>query len=234
MSRQRRTTRQASPVRPLGAPSAYGGLLDTAAPGFGRSVCLWTALTPDALLARSAAHGDRAACDELIRRYQDRIYSVAYGFVRNREEALDITQETFLQMLEGLPAFREQASFFTWLHRIAMNRCIDWGRSRRRRPPPVSLDDLVEDGWLEPSDARAASRPDQVLMARELNGQIRAAIAAVPEVFRSVVVLADLEGLSILEIADRLCCPINTVKTRLHRGRRFVRQRLQTYLEAGQ
>jgi RNA polymerase sigma-70 factor, ECF subfamily len=196
-------------------------------------VCQWPRVAPDTLLARLAARGDERACQELMRRYQDRVYSVAYGFVRDREEALDITQETFLQMLEALPRFREQASFFTWLHRIALNRCIDWGRSRRRRPQPVSLDDLVAEGWLEPADRQADWRPDQALMAKELNGQIQSAIAAVPEVFRSVVVLADVEGLSILEIANRLCCPVNTVKTRLHRGRRYVRQRLQPYLESG-
>src|SRR5436309_3235178 len=94
---------------------------------------------PDALLARAAARGDDAACAELIRRYRDRVYRVAYGYVQDRDEALDITQETFLQMVEGLPRFREQANFYTWLHRIALNRCLDWGRSRTRRPPAASL-----------------------------------------------------------------------------------------------
>ena len=68
---------------------------------------------PDVLLARSAARGDQLARGELIRRYQDRIYQVAYGYVHDRDEALDITQDTFLQMLEGLPRFREQANFYT-------------------------------------------------------------------------------------------------------------------------
>src|SRR5947209_10630391 len=83
---------------------------------------------PDAVLARSAARGDDEACGELIRRYRDRIYRVACGYVGDHEEALDITQETFLQMVEGLPRFREHANFYTWLHRIALNRCLDWGR----------------------------------------------------------------------------------------------------------
>jgi RNA polymerase sigma-70 factor (ECF subfamily) len=187
----------------------------------------------DKLLARSAASGDEIARGELIRRYQDRIYQVAYGFVRDRDEAMDITQDTFLQMLEGLPRFREQANFYTWLHRIALNRCIDWGRRRTRRAQPVSLDDLIEEGWTEPADGRPTSRPDQALMAKELRGQIFAAIDTVPELFRSVVLLADVEGMSIGEIAARLRCPVNTVKTRLHRGRCLVRRRLRDYLEAG-
>ncbi len=188
---------------------------------------------PDALLARAAARGDDAACAELIRRYQDRIYRVIYGYVQDRDEALDLTQETFLQMLEGLPRFREQANFYTWLHRIALNRCLDWGRGRTRRPPAVSLSHLVDEGWAEPADARAASRHDEMLMAQELRKQIQAAIDAVPELFRTVVLLADVEGLSTQEIADRLGCPLNTVKTRLYRGRALVRRRLQAYLESG-
>src|SRR5216684_7485825 len=89
---------------------------------------------PDAVLARAAARGDDEACGELIRRYRARIYRVAYGYVGDHEEALDITQETFLQMVEGLPRFREQANFYTWLHRIALNRCLDWARRRTRHP----------------------------------------------------------------------------------------------------
>src|SRR5206468_6488749 len=96
------------------------------------------------------------------------------------EEALDVTQETFLQMLKGLSRFREQANFYTWLHRIALNRCIDWGRSRSRRPPPISLDDLLDEGFVQPVDGRAASRPDLALMTQERHGQTDPAIAAGP------------------------------------------------------
>jgi RNA polymerase sigma-70 factor (ECF subfamily) len=192
---------------------------------------------PDERLARAAAQGDDVACGELVRRYRDRIYRVVYGYVGDPDAALDITQETLLQMLEGLPRFREQASFYTWLHRIAVNRCLDWGRERTRRPPSTSLDHPASEGWAEPADGRAASRPDYVLMAKELRSQIHAAIAAVPELYRIhplrgyPVLLADVEGLSTREIAERLGCPLNTVKTRLYRGRVVVRRRLRAYLE---
>jgi RNA polymerase sigma-70 factor, ECF subfamily len=191
----------------------------------------WVDQCPDSALVRSAREGDVAACQELIRRYQDRIYAVAYGYVQNREEALDITQDTFLRMLEGLPRFREQANFYTWLYRIAVNRCIDWRRTRTRRPPPVSLDELVMDGGTELSVSGAAVHPQAALETKELREQIRAAIARVPEVYRIVMVLADLQGLSNGEIAAILGCPINTVKSRLHRGRLFVRDRLEPYLK---
>jgi RNA polymerase sigma-70 factor (ECF subfamily) len=191
----------------------------------------WVVETPDSALVRAARQGDIAACQELIGRYQDRIYAVAYGYVQNREEALDITQDTFVRMLEGLPRFREQANFYTWLYRIAVNRCIDWRRTRTRRPPPLSLDELVVDGSMELSEPGAAMHPQAALETKELREQIRVAIAAVPEVYRIVMVLADLQGLSNGEIAAIVNCPINTVKSRLHRARLFVRDRLEAYLK---
>jgi RNA polymerase sigma-70 factor (ECF subfamily) len=233
MNGQGRQTARVSARRSEGGLAAREEAAGTAATGFRVGRSAEPGAAPDAALARSASRGDDEACGELIRRYRDRIYRVAYGYVGDHEEALDITQETFLQMVEGLPRFREQANFYTWLHRIALNRCMDWGRRRTRRPPPVSLDDLTDEGWAEPADSRAASRPDHVLMAKELRRQINAAIDAVPELFRRVVLLADVEGLSTQEIADRLGCPVNTVKTRLYRGRSLVRRRLQAYLESG-
>lgn len=187
----------------------------------------------DSLLVRSARSGDAVACQELIRRYQGRIYAVAYGYVQDREEALDITQDTFVRMLEGLPRFREEANFYTWLYRIVVNRCIDWRRRRTRRPPPASFHDLVADE-AEPAEPRPSLQPHEALEAKELREQLRAAIAAVPEIYRIVVVLADVQGLSSAEIARILRCPVNTVKTRLHRGRLVVRERLSAYLKGEQ
>jgi RNA polymerase sigma-70 factor, ECF subfamily len=187
--------------------------------------------TPDALLARSAAKGDETACRELIRRYQDRIYTVACSYVRDPEEALDITQDAIVRIIEGLPRFRGQSSFYTWLHRIVVNRCLDWRRSRSRRPLPLSLEEVISVGGNEPVDTRRAMQPHHVLETKELREQLTAAIAAVPDVYRTVVVLADVQGLSSAEIAQILDCPVNTVKTRLHRGRVAIRERLREYLQ---
>jgi RNA polymerase sigma-70 factor (ECF subfamily) len=186
--------------------------------------------SPDSLLARLARQGSVTACEELIRRYQDRVYAVAYSYVHDAEEALDITQDTFLRMVEGLPRFREQANFYTWLYRIAVNRCIDRRRHRSRYPPPTSFEEFAGDRAMELTERRAALCPHEALEAQELREQIRTAIAAVPEVYRMVVILSDIQGLSSAEIAQILRCPVNTVKTRLHRGRLVIRQRLEAYL----
>jgi RNA polymerase sigma-70 factor (ECF subfamily) len=187
--------------------------------------------TPDSTLVRLAREGSVAACEELIRRYQDRIYTIAYSYVHDNEEALDITQDTFLRMIEGLPRFREQANVYTWLYRIVVNRCIDRRRKKARQPPPTSFQDLETDRALELTESRAAHCPQAALEQRELREQIHKAIAAVPEIYRMPVILADVQGLSMAEIAQILRCPVTTVRTRLHRGRTAVRQRLEAYLK---
>ena len=184
---------------------------------------------PDSELVRLARRGEVAASQELIRRYQDRIYMVAFSYVQDPDEAVDITQDTFLRMLAGLSRFQERSNFSTWLHRIAVNRCIDWHRRRERRPPPASLEEMAAAG-AEIPDTRRALQPHEVLERKELREQIRAAIAAVPALYRTVVMLADVQGLSMAEIAQILRCPTNTVKTRLHRGRLIIRDRLKDYL----
>lgn len=184
---------------------------------------------PDSELVRLARRGKVAASQELIRRYQDRIYTVALSYVQDPDEAIDITQDTFLRMLAGLPRFQERSSFSTWLNRIVVNRCIDWHRRRDRHPPPASLEAMTAAG-VEFPDPRRALCPSEVLEAKELREEIRAAIAAVPVPMRTAVILADLQGLSMAEIAEILRCPIGTVKTRLHRGRLIIRERLRDYL----
>jgi RNA polymerase sigma-70 factor, ECF subfamily len=187
--------------------------------------------SPDSALVRLARQGSIAACEALIRRYQDRVYSIVCGYVHDPEEALDITQDTFVRMVEGLPRFREQSSFYTWLYRIAVNQCIDRRRKRIRYPATASFQEFENDRTLVLTERRAELCPHEALEAQELREQIRAAIAAVPEVYRMVVILADIQGLSSAVIAQILRCPVNTVKTRLHRGRLVVRQRLEAYLK---
>jgi RNA polymerase sigma-70 factor (ECF subfamily) len=186
--------------------------------------------TSDAVLVRLAREGATAAWEELICRYQDRVYTIAYGYLHDAEDALDVTQETFLRVVEGLPRFREQANFYTWLYRIVVNLCIDRQRKAGRRPPAISLDEIPGETGVGPVETRTALCPQRALETRELRDQIDAAIAALPEPYRLVVILADIEGLSHGEIAGILRCPVNTTKTRLHRGRLLIRERMKDYL----
>jgi RNA polymerase sigma-70 factor, ECF subfamily len=193
------------------------------APPFGR-----LEKAPDSTLIRLARQGSLMACDALIRRYQDRVYTIASSYVHDPQEALEITQDSLMNLFERLPQFPEHAGFYPWLCRIVVDRCIDGDRRRRSLP---SLQDLASEKAVDRTEERLARCPDEALEAAGLQEQLRAAVAAVPEIDRMVVILADIEGLSSAEIAPILGCPVDSVQTRLQRGRRVIRQQLDAHLK---
>src|SRR5436309_9771981 len=110
---------------------------------------------PDTILVREARGGDAGAYGELVRRYQDRVYTLIYGLIQNHDDALDLTQDVFLRAYGSLRHFREQAVFYTWLYRIALNACIDFNRRKKRHLEPCSIHDQgLNDVGFEPSDRR--------------------------------------------------------------------------------
>lgn len=166
-----------------------------------------------ALIAASR-RGDAAAYDSLVGAYQDRIYQVTYRVTGNPEDAWDAAQDAFLKAFRALQAFRGDAAFSTWLHRIAVNAALD---IVRRRPPQTP----------DPLDAVAVlADADRELERRELQRRIHGAIAGLPPDQRVAVVLRDLQGLSYGEIASVLRVPVGTVRSRLSRGRETLRQTL--------
>lgn len=190
------------------------------------------AAVPDSLLVRGSKSGDRDAFAELVRRYQDKIYTIVYGQLQSREDALDLTQEVFIKAHRRLPDFREDSVFYTWLYRIAVNTCIDFARRRQRTQEPFSLeaDQLAEAGY-EPVDERASVDPQRRLVNKELGARLRAAVQSLPDTLRMAVILHDIEGLPQKEIAVIMGCPLGTVKSRIQRGRYELRDRLKPYLD---
>lgn len=162
--------------------------------------------SPDQELVRRFQDGDEAAFVELVRRHEKRVYNVAYRMLGRSQDALDATQEAFLHCFRHLPSFRGEAAFSTWLYRIAVNACYD---VLRRRSPAGSLDAQL----AEP--APAPDHADQVSLAADLER----ALAALPEDFRVVIVLHELQDLPVEQVAAVLGLPQGTVKSRLHRGR---------------
>ncbi|HEX2154165.1 MAG TPA: RNA polymerase sigma factor SigM [Acidimicrobiia bacterium] len=165
------------------------------------------------LLARFR-QGDRRAFDELMRRHEDRVFAVCLRIMRHREAALDAVQDTFLTAFRKADQFRGDAQFSTWLYRIAVNTCYDHLRRSKRRP----AEPLPEEH--DPPDAGARD----ALEAAELRPDLNAALAAIGEDFRAAIVLADVQGLPLTEVADILGVAEGTVKSRLHRGRRQLAQ----------
>lgn len=160
-----------------------------------------------------AAHlgGERGAFDEIVDRYEARVYAVALRMCGDAEAARDVTQDVFITALRSLKAFRGEARISTWLHRIAVNASLDRLRRRqRRREQP--LDETIE-GAVPGLD------PEEAAVETERATAVRLAIAALPVEFRAVIVLHDLQGLDYSKVAESLEIPLGTVKSRIHRAR---------------
>jgi len=180
-------------------------------------------------LAKLAKTGDRRAFAELVDLYKDKIFHHAYRMLNNKHEAEDAVQDTFLRLYKNLDRYDESQKFSTWIFRIATNLCID--RLRKRRPT-YSLDAEVTDGdgtsndfyTMMPSDE---DTPEKQVIVSETQQQILNAIETMPEKYKSIVMLRYMQDLSLQEISDVLDMPVTTIKTRLHRGREFLRKKLE-------
>jgi RNA polymerase sigma-70 factor (ECF subfamily) len=189
---------------------------------------------PDGMLVREAKVGNAEAYGELVSRYQDKVFTLVSSKVPAREDALDLTQEVFLKAHSAIGRFREDAVFYTWIYRIALNTCIDFNRRRMRMQEPFSLDgEILAESGYEPVDESPWRDPERVLENKELRAQLRRAIDALSEPLRMAVVLHDVEGLSQKEIAELMKCPLGTVKSRIQRGRLELRQQLAQFVDGG-
>lgn len=171
-----------------------------------------TAQPTDAELAHALANGDAAALDELMRRHEDLVFAVCLRIMGSREAALDAAQETFVTLFRKADRYREEAAFTTWLYRVATNTCYDMLRRNKRR----AADPLPE--HHDPADSAAGDPFTSV----ELRPSIIEALQRLPDDFRTAVVLSDIEGLAVAEIAEVLQIPAGTVKSRVFRGRRIL------------
>jgi RNA polymerase sigma-70 factor (ECF subfamily) len=171
--------------------------------------------------------------EQIHRKYQDKIYSLILRLVGNRDDAEDLTSETFVNAFKAWDRFRGEARVSTWLHQIAVNNCKNRfkQKDRHREREPVSLDDTIEtdSGELSREVADWRNAPERLLLDEELKLQIRKAVDALPLEYRTVLVLAQQEDLSYDEIARITGLSVPAVKTRLHRARNRVRQRLEPY-----
>jgi RNA polymerase sigma-70 factor (ECF subfamily) len=194
----------------------------------------------DAYLVSLAAAGDGAAFGELVSRHQDRVYGLALRLLRDVAEAEEVVQETFLAALEKLATFRGEAAFTTWLHRVAANAALMRLRRRRRAPEVTSdrpMEELLprfdeQDHLVVPGPSHDWSkRADEQLADREIRGAVEGAVQNLPDDYRIVFLLRDVEGLSSDAMAELLGVSVAAVKSRLHRARLALRERLSRFLE---
>lgn len=181
-------------------------------------------------LIQQAQGGDVEAFNQLVLRYQDRIYSVAYRIMGNAASAADATQDAFLSAYEKLNSYRG-GSFLSWLARIVTNICYDELRRQKRRPA-TSFEDLPDADFDDgPALATGEATPEEITLNSELGAAIQRCIGALGEDQRFVLVLCDVQGLSYQEVAEALDLNIGTVKSRLSRARYAIRQCLQAVRE---
>ena len=182
-------------------------------------------------LVQRAQVGDRDAFRELVERYQGKVAALAVGMLRNQEDALDVVQEAFTRAYQGLDRFKGDASFYTWVYRIAVNLCIDHQR-RETKFPQVPLEagergeaplDVVPGGGRQ-------NEPFERARDAEIARRIERAIAELTPEHQAVILLREVEGLSYEEISRVLDCPKGTVMSRLHYARRHLQVRLKGLL----
>jgi RNA polymerase sigma-70 factor (ECF subfamily) len=172
--------------------------------------------TEDRALIRRYLEGDVEAFEELMRAHEDRVFGICLRMMKNRDQALDATQDVFLTVFRKADRYKEQAAFSTWLYRVSINTCYDHLRRRQRKQTEAIPD------HLDPADPQSAD----VLNAVELRPDIETALAGISPDFRAAVVLVDLEGMSLDGAADTLDVPVGTVKSRLFRARKQLAEEL--------
>lgn len=181
----------------------------------------------DLVLVQRAQQGDVAAYDELVRRYQERVYATVYHMTANHEDAADLAQETFIKGFQALKSFKGDSSFYTWVYRIAVNKTINFLKQRKNKAH-LSLNDLDLNTENDPDLVALVSdkTPRREAGLSELQEKLNAAMLKLSPVHRLAVTLHDVQGLAHEEIANIMDCNIGTVRSRLF----YARQQLQAYL----
>jgi len=183
-------------------------------------------LEDDRNLVDRAKQGEHEAFATLVRRHQDRAFNLAYQMVRNREDALDISQEAFARAYTSLPTFKGEASFSTWLHRIVVNLAIDSLR-RKRVTGTASYDDTRAVPGEREAEPSTRDDPATALESKQVRALLARGIAQLPPAQQAVLVLREIEGMTYEEISQVVGCSLGTVMSRLF----YARRRLQLVLK---
>jgi len=181
----------------------------------------------DLVLVQNAQQGNVAAYDELVRRYQERIYSTVYHMTSNHEDAVDLAQETFIKGFQALKSFKGDSSFYTWVYRIAVNKTINFLKARKNKTH-LSLNDLDFNAEHDPDLVALISdrTPRRDAGLAELQEKLNGAMQKLSPAHRLVVTLHDIQGLPHEDIAKIMDCNVGTVRSRLF----YARQQLQAHL----
>lgn len=186
----------------------------------------------DSRLIALTLAGNRDAFGELVLKHQDRLFGTLFHLLGSADDARDVGQDAFLLAYEKLGSFRQESSFYAWLFRIAYHAAV----SSRRRKQVVrhSLNDYRERIGLEPEDGHPLADPSASLQTDDAQRQVREALNELGSEYRDAVLLKEIEGLSYEEIAELQSCPVGTIRSRIHRARQQLREKLTRVIEREQ
>lgn len=192
--------------------------------------------TDDLTLVQRVRSGDQRAFKQLVERYQRKVYAVAYGMLKDKEEARDVAQEAFVKVYKYLDHFKGDASFYTWLYRITANICIDQMRKKgTSRGDAVEFDETIATDTAEANigalGSKLGTNPQKAMLRKELAEKIELALQEVPEKHREILLMREVEGMSYEDLAKVLGIPKGTVMSRLFHARLKVQKILNEYLE---
>lgn len=185
------------------------------------------------ILVKKSKEGDFEAFEELVNLHEKHVYNIAWNMLRNQEDAEEVLQETFIKAYDKLNQFEGRSKFSTWLYRIATNEALMI--IRKKNPvQPVSLDEPIDDGYRTKIRRELIDwkeNPQDIYLKKELKEKIDYIIYSLPEDYRSVFVLRDIQGFSGEKVSEILSITIPAVKARLHRARLYAREILNDYFK---
>lgn len=179
-------------------------------------------------LIRKSQQGDMDAFEQLLLQYEKRVYTIAYKYMGNHEDAGDMAQEALIKAYRSIGNFRGESSFGTWIGRITANRCLDELR-KRKRLTVTSLDEEIEleEGSVQKEAVADTATPEEHVIRTETVEYVQSMLSTMREEYRIVLVLRELEGHSYEAIAQMLSCSVGTVKSRINRARRYLKEKIQ-------
>ena len=179
----------------------------------------------ETILIQKSQRGDMDAFEQLLLRYEKKVYTIAYKYMGNAEDASDLAQEALIKVYQSIGTFRGESSFGTWIGRITANKCLDELR-KRKKLQTTSLDEELEleEGSVQKEIVSERDTPEQHTIRQETVHYVQQKLQQMKEEYRMVLVLRELEGHSYEDIADMLNCSLGTVKSRISRARNYLKE----------
>lgn len=185
-------------------------------------------MTPDiSQLIEKALAGEQKAYSDIVARFREQIFHFIYRMVKDRAQAEDLTQETFIKAFRALASFNSNYAFSTWLYKIAANNCIDFFRKKKLATTSIDTPIKAKDGDLHRDFADHGLGPESELISKEQTNQIQLAVDALPPKYKEAILLRHSQDKSYEEISDELGIPLGTVKVRIFRAREMLKSQLK-------